>query len=312
MVKNRPLMGGALIEEYENMKTSAEPKEPDISWHFAIVSFGSISVEGCVLRAALLHFILCAENWLSGSRSIPDWIPWNLHEARAGSRKHFRFQSVNCIVFSEIKGFLDACSLSQSLQQGFKLQILMLSLPLPIHLLDRLLHFEVTFSLGLRNQNLKDRFPHPPKKGWNIEIWKCKLEEINGSFHTQLVGSCGTLATLDRFWRPILQLRGERATIKPGPGHYKLPNLADRLVTSLRWDSFWLVVDADHFVKRIFLWFFQRFWHLKIGLELGRWRIALCHRWQPYRHRMARNAYPDKEQPARWKFGQEPRGLLPT
>ena len=32
----------------------------------------------------------------------------------------------------------------------------------------------------------------------------------------------------------------------------------------------------------------------------------------PYRHRMARNAYPDKEQPARWKFGQEPRGLLPT
>ena len=31
MVKNRPLMGGALIEEYESMKTSAESKEPDIS-----------------------------------------------------------------------------------------------------------------------------------------------------------------------------------------------------------------------------------------------------------------------------------------
>ena len=118
MVKNRPLMGGALIEEYESMKTSAESKEPDISWHFAIVSFGSISIEGCVLRAALLHVILCAENWLSGSRSIPDWIPWNLHEARAGSRQHFRFKSVKCIVFSEIKGFLDACSLSQSLQSS--------------------------------------------------------------------------------------------------------------------------------------------------------------------------------------------------
>lgn len=51
---------------------------------------------------------------------------------------------------------------------------------------------------------------------------------------------------------PLEPARGERATIKPGPGHYKLPNLADR------------------------------------------------------------NAYPDKEQPARWKFGQEPRGLLPT
>lgn len=50
---------------------------------------------------------------------------------------------------------------------------------------------------------------------------------------------------------PLEPARGERATIKPGPGHYKLPDLSDR------------------------------------------------------------NAYPDKEKPAQWKFGQEPRGLLP-
>ena len=56
-------------------------------------------------------------------------------------------------------------------------------------------------------------------------------EEINGSFHTQLVGSCGTLATLDSGLDATF-FRGERATIKPGPGHYKLPNLADRLVKS--------------------------------------------------------------------------------
>ena len=128
----------------ESMKAWAESKKPDISWHFAIASFGSISIEGCVLRAALLHVILCA-----GSRSIPDWIPWNLHEAQeAESIAHSNLSSA--LPFKKSIGFLmlAICHNPCGVQIA---QILMLSLPLPIHLLDRLLDFGVTFSLGLLN-----------------------------------------------------------------------------------------------------------------------------------------------------------------
>ena len=143
--------GRGFDRKYEGVKASAESKKPDISWHF----------EGCVLGAALLHFILCAENLLSGSRSIPDWIPWNLHEARTVSSKHFTFKSVECIVFKEIEGFLDACSLSQSSQQGFRFQILMLCLPHPIHLLDKLLDFGAL-------SPAERQIPPPPRRSSSV------------------------------------------------------------------------------------------------------------------------------------------------
>ena len=49
--------GRGFDRKYEGVKASAESKKPDISWHFAIVSFGSINIEGCVLGAALLRKI---------------------------------------------------------------------------------------------------------------------------------------------------------------------------------------------------------------------------------------------------------------
>ena len=49
--------GRGFDRKYEGVKASAESKKPDISWHFAIVSFGSINIEGCVPRAALLRKI---------------------------------------------------------------------------------------------------------------------------------------------------------------------------------------------------------------------------------------------------------------
>ena len=103
----------------------------------------------------------------------PDWIPWNLHEAQeAKSIAHSNLSSA--LPFKKSIGFLmlAICHNPCGVQIA---QILMLSLPLPIHLLDRLLDFGVTFSLGLP----------PTKKKWNIEIWKCiemLSEEINASF----------------------------------------------------------------------------------------------------------------------------------
>ena len=94
MVKNRLLMGGALIESMKVWKQSAESKKPDISWHFAIVSFGSINIEGCVPRAALLRKIYFQVHDLSQIGSLGTCTrQW------AGSRKHFTFRSVECIVF---------------------------------------------------------------------------------------------------------------------------------------------------------------------------------------------------------------------
>lgn len=64
-------------------------------------------------------------------------------------------------------------------------------------------------------------------------------------------GSCGKLGLRTLAFDATF-FRGERATIKPGPGHYKLPNLADRLVKSPAGIRFWVVLDADHFVKESF------------------------------------------------------------
>ena len=239
-----------------------------------------------------------------------------LEPARGTSRKqqafHVQISRVHCLLRNRRVSW---CLQSVTIFAAGVQIANMLSLPLPIHLLDRLLDFGVTFSSGLTELK-SERQISPP---WNAQ-WRDQWF---------LPSSAGS----------VLLLQGERATIKPGPGHYKLLNLADRLVKS---QVFWVVVDADDFVSDIFQRFFQRFRHLKIDLELGRCRLGkllavncrgscvvervlltVNSGWDffqdsslsplaPYRHRMARNAYPDKEQPARWKFGQEPRGLLPT
>ena len=150
-------------------------------------------------------------------------------------------------------------------------------------------------------------------------------EEINGSFHPRLVQFC------------CCKVSGPPLSLAQGITSYRTSLIGWWNLRFFGW--LWMQMILFLTCSKDF---FQRFRHLKINLELGRCRLGkllavncrgscvvervlltVNSGWDffqdsslsplaPYRHRMARNAYPDKEQPARWKFGQEPRGLLPT
>ena len=83
------------------MKASAESKKPDISWHFAIVSFGSINIEGCVLGAALLWKIYFQVHDLS---QIGSFGTCTRHKQEAESISHSDLSSA--LSFKKSKGFL--------------------------------------------------------------------------------------------------------------------------------------------------------------------------------------------------------------